>query len=119
MATTFPSMVEWMEQIGWDQLHMAHRDDNAASGWNKRSFDCFVQDLYSAARQDWNEDMCLESAKRVLAKIINNAICMRRMLMAPRFNEELGPDHVTSLNIVNDFMHQLIPAVDRMLKGFK
>jgi len=134
MATTFPSMVEWIEQTGWEQLHMAHRDENDLSGCY-RTFDHFVQDLYASAEQDWNEDMfhhnklisyemdleqdmCMESAKFVLAKIINNAIC-KGNVGSIVVNEELGPDYETSLLIVNDFLYQLIPAVDRMLKEFK
>ena len=133
MATTFPSMVEWIEQTGWEQLHMAHRD-NAALSCCDSAFDRFVQDLYSAAKQDWNEDMhqkkllsyemdleqdmCLESAKFVLVKIIDDAICKGDVVDIV-VNEVLVPDHETSLHIVNDFLYQLIPAVDRMLKEFK
>jgi len=134
MATNYPSKIEWIEQTGFAELRRRYKEFLKDYGVHE-NFDSFVDCLYDAEKMNWEQDMfhqtnllsyemdleqdmCLESAKFVLVKIINNAIC-KGNVGSIVVNEELGPDHETSLNIVNDFMHQLIPAVDRMLKGFK
>lgn len=125
MNANFFSKIEWIEQTGFAELRERH------NGFSHLSFDDFVDRLYKAEKLIWErdmlqknkltyemndeEDMCIESAKYVLVKIINDAIGKGDVVNIIN-NEELGPDPLVSVHIVNIFMNQLIPAVDRMLK---
>jgi len=130
MNANFPSMIEWIEQTGFTELRERHE----RCSHMYMSFDDFVNSAYNADKLIWEhdmcyrtkltyemddeQDMCIESAKYVLVKIINDAISKGDVVNIID-NEELAPDRDIFLHVVNIFMNQLIPAVDRMLKGLK
>ena len=124
----FPSLIEWIEDCGWKELH-AYHEDFLITGVEKVSFDDFVQKEYESAKDEWfstvnyrreikfqmNEenDPGTESAKEILVMIINKGI--KEGMVKDLILNDLACDSFTAEIIASEFGY-IIDKVGEMLK---
>jgi len=129
----FPSLIEWIDDIGLKELHSMHYDIEKTLN-EKISFDTFVQKEYNAAKEDWEADMffktnlvnsninedddiVLQMAKEVFINIFNQG----QSNMDAGFvvtNEDLAPDYESAKIIVDSFHNVLLPAIQKFLDNY-
>lgn len=116
MSVQFPSLVEWIEEKGFETLHDLHDP--------KYSFQDFVNKMYLKERNEWNQDMstiqtiqfeetdeCFTNCHvRILQTIINKGIyrgdvrnCVGTLL------RDSIPDYRIAADVVGSFFSDFLP----------
>ena len=125
--TQFPTLIDFIDSIGFDELHEIHNEDETRS----MTFTEFCHDHYNNIKADWeteinnhkkhldvpfNEEnaICLESAKSVMTQIIDEGLRSYRVRDII-LNDEMAPGYLTAISIIEDFRIQVIPAIERAL----
>lgn len=129
----FQSLVAMIEEYGLDELHRMHQDDKATTG-RVIPFDDFVNEYYEDSKKEWesnvnyrkaislsnmadpDSDICTESAKFILEKIIQKAVDNGEVGRIIE-EEQLSPDTSTNITISNCFWFTIIPTLEKAMKG--
>lgn len=127
----FPSMIEFIDEMGLDELHNAHKqydEDNETS----TSFSEFVEEHYESLKESWEDDMRytpkkaldvkynenidieLDTAKQVMVAIVNKALANGKPGKII-LEEELVPDYFLAYPVLEKFFSMVIPAVEKSL----
>jgi hypothetical protein len=129
MSTKFPTLIEFIDEMGLDELHATHR--SYVEECDEISFSDFVKEHYEACRQIWEDDMncvprsfivpfnedndiTLESAKVVMKDIINDAL-MNKKVREIILENELAPNYESATMIVFEFRRTVLPAIEKAL----
>lgn len=130
MSITFPNLVNWIEEFGFEELHRMHKDfqkyvspDISFSDFVNTHYECvksaYEEDVFRGGavhfKADENGDASTEMAKEALVTIINKGIEEFNIGTVITENE-LAPDHNSAQMVVDQFWGNVIPAFEIFLK---
>jgi hypothetical protein len=131
MSIEFPTMIEFIEDVGMESLHESHESYIEDTGEYGKSFSNFVEEMYESHKQMFHDEMnfvkkigynvndnidiSVEMAKVVLVEIINKAIQkgdVKKIIL----EEELAPDCGSAMIVALEFRKTVIPAIEKTLR---
>ena len=130
--TKFPSMIEYIDDLGLDELHNAHRDEMAEEDPSEQiSFSDYVESHYQMAREMWDDEMinipmktnvsfdtekeiALACAIEVMKTMIDEGLRENRVRDII-LTDDLAPDYTSAVCIVDEFRKVVLPAIEKAL----
>lgn len=128
----FPSMVDWMDEYGMEELHRMHVDFNRMSDEPDLSFSDFVEHQYEENKEEWEDQMNrgkaisvpmhadgeidLENAKQVMVGVVRHLCENPSIIHKIIDDEDLAPDYMCALHVVDRFWDTVVPGIDLALK---
>ena len=130
--TKFPSLIEYIDSLGLDELHKAHKEEMENEDPSEQiTFSEYVEASYEMAREMWEEqmndspksiavpfdaekDIALGSAIEVMKNIINKGLGrgeVAQIVVA----DDLAPDYTSAVCIVDEFRENVVPAIEKAL----
>jgi hypothetical protein len=131
----FPTLIEFIDEVGLDELHATHKDYMEDMDENDTSFDTFVKQHYKCLKESWEDDIrygkkeifvpfddvndiVLETAKMVMKAIIDKGL--KDGLVAKTICEEdLVPEYCLVYPVLGEFYDKVVPAVEKALNEMK
>ena len=133
MATKFPNLIDWMDDVGMAELHDQHMT-YMKDAQDNIPFSNFVAAQHNVAEGMWedemfqtnplkieeneNDDMDLLIAKDIFVTIFNNGIESADPGIIVT-QEECAPDAETAKYVINTFWNKVVPAVKKALEELK
>lgn len=131
--TKFPTMIEWIEDVGMSSLREQYDEYNNEEGVDPLTFSQYVESSYEGAvdvwqgemfhrprdmKIDFNEDGEIDSelAKQVFVTIVNEGIEEHRVGNIV-LEYDMSPDPMSATMIVHTFWEKILPAVEDALKN--
>lgn len=126
MSVNFPTMIDWIESVGFETLHEMQEDFKC----QHEKFSTFVQRIYEEQKTDWRNEIGFSRKLKIDFDAFENNVSMLEAvsLFKEIVEESIGkkifykitlndviPDHNCALNVVNDFWNKVIPAVEKAL----
>jgi len=130
--TKFPSMIEYIDDLGLDELHNAHRDEMSEEDPSEQiSFSDYVESHYQMAREMWEDEMinipmktnvsfdtekeiALACAIEVMKTMIDEGLREHRVRDII-LTDDLAPDYTSAVCIVDEFRKVVLPAIEKAL----
>lgn len=128
----FPTMIAWMEEKGFEELHKEYNEWRAVPENGKEDFETFVQEQYTLEQADYNSqfglrrdlkvdydfdgDVEVATAQIILVELIRRGIEdgeVRNIIN----QEELVPDYQCVEGVMEAFWTEVIPAIEKALNN--
>jgi hypothetical protein len=141
----FPNMIDWIDDLGLDELHRLHNEDNEGL-----KFGDFVEKEYLIQKKEWTEVMChsnktingtKKSSKnfnffigekilrlnfdenkdvatesaKIVLERIINISAEKGLIKDIILCEELAPDYYSCRIVAESFWYKIIPAIKKTL----
>jgi hypothetical protein len=124
----FPTLIDWIDEEGMDDLHNRHNDFNSLIKEAEISFSQFANNEYEHAKQIWideiyngkcinipfNEhgDISIESAKQVINRLIDSDTVGNTIT-----DSDLAPDYHTAIMVNDAFWNVIVPAIKKAINN--
>lgn len=129
----FPSMIDWMDEYGMEELHRMHADFNRmVDAPDMLEFSAFVEHQYEESKEQWDDGMNqakaisvpmdmdgevdLENAKQVMVGVVRMLADEPGIIRSIIENDDLAPDYMCALHVVDRFWDTVVPGIEKALK---
>jgi len=130
--TKFPSLIEYIDSLGLDELHKAHKDEMENEDPSEQiTFSEYVEASYEMAHDMWKEEMdnypkkinvpfdtekdiAIGSAIEVMKTIIDEGLRENRVRDII-LTDDMAPYYESAVCIVDEFRNVVLPAIEKAL----